>query len=145
MRKSDPQDLLYKHTEPCPEDLLDREGVDINGGVWRYHPTKDRFEVVAHGFSIDRRHIRRNEDIRLIGVYTPTVQAYAEVEAQVKVRDVPDGDVEAAQAAEWAAAAESATAAGGGPAAAADPRPASASACRAARPRGPGPSQARSS
>ena len=26
-------------------------GIDINGGVWRYHPTKDRFEVVAHGFS----------------------------------------------------------------------------------------------
>jgi putative heme-binding domain-containing protein len=26
-------------------------GVDINGGVWRYHPTKDIFEVVAHGFS----------------------------------------------------------------------------------------------
>ena len=25
--------------------------MDINGGVWRYHPTKDRFEVVAHGFS----------------------------------------------------------------------------------------------
>jgi putative heme-binding domain-containing protein len=25
--------------------------VDINGGVWRYHPTKDVFEVVAHGFS----------------------------------------------------------------------------------------------
>ncbi|MBL7698529.1 MAG: c-type cytochrome, partial [Chitinophagaceae bacterium] len=27
------------------------EGVEINGGVWRYHPTKDKFEVVAHGFS----------------------------------------------------------------------------------------------
>ena len=25
--------------------------VDFNGGVWRYHPTKQRFEVVAHGFS----------------------------------------------------------------------------------------------
>ena len=23
----------------------------IDGGVWRYHPAKDRFEVVAHGFS----------------------------------------------------------------------------------------------
>ena len=29
----------------------DGEPTDINGGVWRYHPTKDRFEVVAHGFS----------------------------------------------------------------------------------------------
>ncbi|MFP6584834.1 MAG: PVC-type heme-binding CxxCH protein [Candidatus Hydrogenedentota bacterium] len=27
------------------------ETTDINGGVWRYHPTKDRFEVVAHGVS----------------------------------------------------------------------------------------------
>jgi putative membrane-bound dehydrogenase-like protein len=27
------------------------EPQDINGGVWRYHPTKDRFEVVAHGIS----------------------------------------------------------------------------------------------
>ena len=25
--------------------------IEINGGVWRYHPTKDRFEVVAHGLS----------------------------------------------------------------------------------------------
>ena len=25
--------------------------VKMNGGVWRYHPTKKRFEVVAHGFS----------------------------------------------------------------------------------------------
>jgi putative membrane-bound dehydrogenase-like protein len=27
------------------------EPTEINGGVWRYHPTKDRFEVVAHGLS----------------------------------------------------------------------------------------------
>ncbi len=42
---------LYNHKEPFPEDVLSGEGVDINGGVWRYHPTKDIFEVVAHGFS----------------------------------------------------------------------------------------------
>jgi putative membrane-bound dehydrogenase-like protein len=42
---------LYKHNEPFPEDLLEADGVDIDGGVWRYHPIKDRFEVVAHGFS----------------------------------------------------------------------------------------------
>ncbi len=41
---------LYGHKDPFP-DVLAGEGVDINGGVWRYHPTKDRFEVVAHGFS----------------------------------------------------------------------------------------------
>jgi len=42
---------LYKHKDPFPENILEGEGTDINGGVWRYHPTKDRFEVVAHGFS----------------------------------------------------------------------------------------------
>ncbi len=42
---------LYKAKEPFPEDILEGDGVDFNGGVWRYHPTKDRFEVVAHGFS----------------------------------------------------------------------------------------------
>ena len=42
---------IYKHKDPFPEDILQGEGTDINGGVWRYHPTKDKFEVVAHGFS----------------------------------------------------------------------------------------------
>ena len=40
-----------KAKEPFPSDLLPGAGVEINGGVWRYHPTRDRFEVVAHGFS----------------------------------------------------------------------------------------------
>ncbi|WP_339713819.1 PVC-type heme-binding CxxCH protein [Cyclobacterium amurskyense] len=42
---------LYYHKDPFPEDLLEADGVDINGGVWRYHPTQHNFEVVAHGFS----------------------------------------------------------------------------------------------
>ena len=43
---------LYKHTEPFPEQHEPAESpVKIDGGVWRYHPVKDRFEVVAHGFS----------------------------------------------------------------------------------------------
>lgn len=42
---------IYRHNDPFPEDILEGDGVDINGGVWRYHPTKDKFEVVAHGFS----------------------------------------------------------------------------------------------
>lgn len=50
--------------KPAHPEYVDRSGapfpdkfeyseqpVDINGGVWRYHPTKERFEVVAHGFS----------------------------------------------------------------------------------------------
>ncbi|OOG77111.1 PVC-type heme-binding CxxCH protein [Algoriphagus sp. A40] len=49
--KGDEARKLYYHKDPFPEDLLEKEGVDINGGVWRYHPVKDRFEVVAHGFS----------------------------------------------------------------------------------------------
>jgi putative membrane-bound dehydrogenase-like protein len=42
---------IYKHRDKFPTDILEGEGVEINGGVWRYHPTKDKFEVVAHGFS----------------------------------------------------------------------------------------------
>ena len=51
VRKPQGKGRIYTHKEPFPEDLLEGEGVDINGGVWRYHPTKDIFEVVAHGFS----------------------------------------------------------------------------------------------
>ena len=51
IRKPKGKGKLYYHNDPFPEDLLEAEGVDINGGVWRYHPVKDRFEVVAHGFS----------------------------------------------------------------------------------------------
>ncbi len=51
IRKPEGKGRLYKHKEPFPEHVLDGEGVEINGGVWRYHPTKDVFEVVAHGFS----------------------------------------------------------------------------------------------
>ena len=51
VRKPQGKGRLYGRKDPFPEDLLQGEGVDINGGVWRYHPTKDRFEVVAHGFS----------------------------------------------------------------------------------------------
>jgi putative membrane-bound dehydrogenase-like protein len=46
------QGRLFKHKDPFPKKIeLEGEGIDINGGVWRYHPMKDRFEVVAHGFS----------------------------------------------------------------------------------------------
>lgn len=51
IRKPNGDAKLYYHNDPFPEDLLEKEGVDINGGVWRYHPVKDQFEVVAHGFS----------------------------------------------------------------------------------------------
>ncbi|MFK7848107.1 MAG: PVC-type heme-binding CxxCH protein [Rhodothermales bacterium] len=51
IREPDEKDQLYKHKDPFPDDIFEREGVDINGGVWRYHPIKKRFEVVAHGFS----------------------------------------------------------------------------------------------
>ncbi len=51
IRKPDASTKLYYHKDPFPDELLEADGVDINGGVWRYHPVKDRFEVVAHGFS----------------------------------------------------------------------------------------------
>lgn len=42
---------VYKGKEPYPDKIEVQDGQEINGGVWRYHPTKDIFEVVAHGFS----------------------------------------------------------------------------------------------
>ncbi|MCU0339966.1 MAG: PmoA family protein [Spirosomaceae bacterium] len=52
VRKPDGKGKLYRHKDPFPEEeIFKGNGTDINGGVWRYHPTKDRFEVVAHGFS----------------------------------------------------------------------------------------------
>lgn len=51
IRKPDANTKLYYHKDPFPDNLLESEGIDINGGVWRYHPVKKKFEVVAHGFS----------------------------------------------------------------------------------------------
>jgi putative membrane-bound dehydrogenase-like protein len=51
IRKPQGKGRVYGHKEPFPKDILQGDGIDINGGVWRYHPTKDIFEVVAHGFS----------------------------------------------------------------------------------------------
>ena len=42
---------IHKPGEPFPDKIPVRDGQYIDGGVWRYHPTKDRFEVLAHGFS----------------------------------------------------------------------------------------------
>jgi putative membrane-bound dehydrogenase-like protein len=51
VRKPIGKGRLYRQGDPFPEDVTSGEGVEINGGVWRYHPTKEVFEVVAHGFS----------------------------------------------------------------------------------------------
>jgi putative membrane-bound dehydrogenase-like protein len=53
VRKPEGKGRLYTRGEPFPDEPEARvaDGIDINGGVWRYHPTKDRFEVVSHGFS----------------------------------------------------------------------------------------------
>ena len=42
--------ILHKG-DAFPTSIEVKDGQFIDGGVWRYHPTKDRFEVVAHGFS----------------------------------------------------------------------------------------------
>jgi putative membrane-bound dehydrogenase-like protein len=42
---------ILRKGDPFPAQVPVKDGVFIDGGVWRYHPTKDRFEVVAHGFS----------------------------------------------------------------------------------------------
>lgn len=42
---------VYKKGEAFPAKIAVKDGQYIDGGVWRYHPTKDRFEIVSHGFS----------------------------------------------------------------------------------------------
>ncbi|MCA9157505.1 MAG: PmoA family protein [Planctomycetales bacterium] len=43
---------IYQQGEQFPQKFeFADQPTDINGGVWRYHPTKERFEIVAHGFS----------------------------------------------------------------------------------------------
>jgi putative membrane-bound dehydrogenase-like protein len=46
------ESTVWRKNQPYPDsfDYAD-EPIDINGAVWRYHPTKDEFEVFAHGFS----------------------------------------------------------------------------------------------
>ena len=49
----DGEKLAFKSDNPYDSTLYEYadEPTKINGGIWRYHPTKDRFEVVAHGLS----------------------------------------------------------------------------------------------
>ena len=42
---------VYRPGDAFPTEVGVKDPQFIDGGVWRYHPTKDRFEVVAHGFS----------------------------------------------------------------------------------------------
>jgi putative membrane-bound dehydrogenase-like protein len=51
VRKPAGKGRLHSQGDPFPDDVASGAGTEINGGVWRYHPTKDIFEIVAHGFS----------------------------------------------------------------------------------------------
>lgn len=42
---------VYKVGERFPSKPAVTDPIELDGGIWRYHPVKDRFEVVAHGFS----------------------------------------------------------------------------------------------
>ncbi|MBX3439531.1 MAG: PmoA family protein, partial [Planctomycetaceae bacterium] len=43
---------IFKHNDPFPETIeYEGEPVDLNGAIWKYHPIKDRFEVILHGLS----------------------------------------------------------------------------------------------
>ena len=53
-RVGKPADAKFRYEKGAkfPRDIkYDGPITELNGGVWRYHPTKRRFEVVAHGFS----------------------------------------------------------------------------------------------
>ncbi|MBI5691979.1 MAG: PmoA family protein [Verrucomicrobia bacterium] len=49
--KPPPTARVLRKGEAFPENAGALNAQYLDGGVWRYHPTKDRFEVVAHGFS----------------------------------------------------------------------------------------------
>lgn len=42
---------VFKKGDPFPTSQEVVDGQFIDGGIFRYHPIKDRFEVVSHGFS----------------------------------------------------------------------------------------------
>ncbi len=42
---------IFKKGDPFPTNQKVEGGQFIDGGIFRYHPIKERFEVVAHGFS----------------------------------------------------------------------------------------------
>ncbi|MBH55276.1 MAG: dehydrogenase [Opitutaceae bacterium] len=42
---------MFKKGDPFPTNIEVVDGQFIDGGVFRYHPTKDIFEIVSHGFS----------------------------------------------------------------------------------------------
>ncbi len=53
-------------------------------------PAQVALNLTVQGFRIDRKQIRLNEDIRLLGDFTATVKLHADVEATVKIKVVPE-------------------------------------------------------
>ena len=118
-QQRDNADLLKKEIEKV-EVVIEAKVGEENRIFGTVTPQQVALKLATQGFSIDRRHIKLNEDIRLIGVYTATVKLHAEVEAQLKLRVVPEGGeapaevpetAEAPPAADTAEAAEAASAA----------------------------------
>ena len=113
--------LLQKELEKV-EVVIEAKVGEENRIFGTVTPQQVALKLATQGFNLDRRHVRLNEDIRLIGVYTATVKLHSEVEAQLKVRVVPEGGEAAPAAAEAdaapAEASEAAPAADAAPAAA---------------------------
>ena len=112
-QQRDNADLLKKEIEKV-EVVIEAKVGEENRIFGTVTPQQVALKLATQGFTIDRRHVRLNEDIRLIGVYSATVKLHSEVEAQLKVRVVPEGGeipTEAEPAAEAAPAAEEAPAA----------------------------------
>ncbi len=100
-QQRDNADLFKKEIEKV-EVVIEAKVGEENRIFGTVTPQQVALKLATQGFNIDRRHVRLNEDIRLIGVYTATVKLHAEVEAQLKIRVVPEGGevTEAAPAAE---------------------------------------------
>ncbi len=112
-QQRDNADLLKQEIEKV-EVVIEAKVGEENRIFGTVTPQQVALKLATQGFNIDRRHVRLNEDIRLIGVYSATIKLHAEVEAQLKVRVVPEGGetpAEAEPAAGAAPAAEEAPAA----------------------------------
>ena len=98
-QQRDNADLLKKEIEKV-EVVIEAKVGEENRIFGTVTAQQVALKLATQGFSIDRRHIKLNEDIRLIGVYSATVKLHAEVEGQLKVRVVPEGGEAPEEAAE---------------------------------------------
>ena len=89
-QQRDNAELLQKELEKCVVRVEAKVGEEdrIFGTVT---PQQVALGLALHGFTIDRRNISFDDDIRLLGEYSATVKIHSDILASVKVHVVPEG------------------------------------------------------